>query len=112
MNPLISILAFFVLVTISAGVYWIFRSIEVKRSDHSAGSELPRGRAALDVLTGIFVYVLLFGKVDASRDVILGFNLNFVLLLLGCAVFFIDYSVRKHSHRNNLPLPSPSQETG
>jgi len=112
MNPLISIFAFFGLVAISAGVYWIFRSIEVKRSKHSTETELPRGRAALDVLTGIFVYVLLFGDVDASRDVILGFNLNFVLLLLGCAVFFIDYSIRKRSHGNNLPLPSPYQEAG
>ncbi len=112
MNPLISILAFLGIVAISAGVYWVFRSIEVKRSDHSIGAELPRGRAALDVLTGVFVYVLLFGGIDASRDVILGFNLNFVLLLLGCAVFFIDYLIRKRSHRNNLSLPYPYQESG
>ncbi|MBA7657147.1 hypothetical protein ES703_65078 [subsurface metagenome] len=97
MNPLVSILAFFGLVAISAGAYWIFRSIEVKRSDHSTGTELPRGRAAIDVLTGIFVYVLLFGEVEVSSDVILGFNLNFVLLLLGCTIFFIDYSIRKRS---------------
>lgn len=110
-ETLIGILASIALVVIFVGIYWFFSIIVRAKVSHSVEIELARGRAAIDVLLAVFVYVLLFSdRIDGSRVIILGANLNYLLLLLGCLAFYIDYRIRKRTSSIGLLPPPISNE--
>ncbi|MDP8241249.1 MAG: hypothetical protein P9X24_19345 [Candidatus Hatepunaea meridiana] len=103
------ILFIILLAGVIIGAYWIFRRIGKKQVSQSIEIELAHGRASTDILVAVFLYILLFSdRIDGSRVIILGASLNYLLLLLGCVAFYIDFKIRRRTTGADLSAPSQS----